>query len=102
MKSKLKLLFLLPCLLLASCNFKYAYRIDGLVIGGDAGDEVDDGIGYLYRQGDGTDLVEKLKLMYGKKADEAGRVAYEVAHKSFSAPKMSQQYQAVYREIVGR
>lgn len=64
--------------------------------------EVDDGIGYLYRQGDGTDLVEKLKLMYGEKAVEAGRVAYEVAHKSFSAPKMSQQYQAVYREIVGR
>ena len=64
--------------------------------------EVDDGIGYLYRQGDGTDLIQKLKLMYGEKAAEAGRVAYDVAHKSFSAPKMSQQYQAVYREIVGR
>lgn len=64
--------------------------------------EVDAGIGYLYRQGDGADLVEKLKLMYGDKSAEAGRVAYEVARKSFSAPKMSQQYQAVYREIVGR
>ena len=64
--------------------------------------EVDDGIGYLYRQGDGADLIGKLKLMYGEKATGAGRVAYEVAHKSFSAPKMSQQYQTVYREIVGR
>ena len=44
MKNNLKLLFLLPCLLLASCNFKYAYTIKGLVIGGDAGEEVDDGI----------------------------------------------------------
>jgi len=44
MKSKLKLLFLLPCLLLASCNFKYSYTIKGLVISGDGGDEVDDGI----------------------------------------------------------
>ena len=44
MKSKLKLLFILPCLLLASCNFKYAYTIQGLVIGGDTADEVDDGI----------------------------------------------------------
>ena len=44
MKNKLKLLFLVPCLLLASCNFKYAYTIKGLVIGGDAMDEIDDGI----------------------------------------------------------
>lgn len=64
--------------------------------------EVDDGIGYLYRQGDGADLIEKLKLIYGEKATEAGKVAYEVAHKDFSAPKMSQQYQAVYSESVGR
>lgn len=64
--------------------------------------EVDDGIGYLYKQGDGADLIEKLKLMYGEKATQAGQVAYDVAHKSFSAPKMSQQYQAVYKEIVGR
>ena len=64
--------------------------------------EVDSGIGYLYRQGDGADLIEKLRLMYGERAVKAGEVAYEVAHKSFSAPKMSQQYQAAYREIVGR
>ena len=44
MKSRLKLLFLLPCLLLASCNFKYSYTIKGLVTGGDGIDEVDDGI----------------------------------------------------------
>ena len=44
MKNKLKLLFILPCLLLASCNFKYSYTIKGLVIGGDGADEIDDGI----------------------------------------------------------
>lgn len=64
--------------------------------------DVNNGIGYLYSQGDGADLIEKLKLMYGEKATEAGKVAYEVAHKSFSALKMSQQYQTVYRELVGR
>lgn len=62
--------------------------------------EVDDGIGYLYKQGDGADLVEKLKLIYGSKAAEAGKVAYNVAHKSFGAPNMSQKYQSVYKEIV--
>ncbi|MGI6616532.1 MAG: glycosyltransferase [Saccharofermentanales bacterium] len=64
--------------------------------------EENDDIGYLYRQCDGADLIEKLKLMYGNKAVEAGRIACEVAHMSFSASKMSQEYQAVYREIVGR
>ena len=44
MKNQLKLLFLLPCLLLASCNFKYSYTIQGLVIGGDEAEEADDGI----------------------------------------------------------
>ena len=44
MKSKLKLLFLLPTLLLANCNFKYTYTIKGLVIGGDGTDEIDDGV----------------------------------------------------------
>ena len=44
MKNKFKLLFILPCLLLASCNFKYTYTIKGLVLGGDAIDEIDDGI----------------------------------------------------------
>lgn len=64
--------------------------------------EADDRIGYLYRQDDGRDLINKLKLLYGEQAAEAGRAACEVAHESFSAPKMSRQYQAVYREIVGR
>ena len=44
MKNKYKLLFILPALLLSSCNFKYAYSIKGLVIGGDAADDIDDGI----------------------------------------------------------
>ena len=44
MKNKLKLLLLLPCLLLASCNFKYTYTIKGLVMGGGDMDEIDDGV----------------------------------------------------------
>ena len=44
MKNKFKLLLIVPCLLLASCNFKYTYTIKGLVMGGDGMDEIDDGI----------------------------------------------------------
>lgn len=44
MKNRFKLLFILPALLLASCNFKYSYTIKGLVMDGDGMDEVDDGI----------------------------------------------------------
>ena len=49
--------------------------------------EENDDIGYLYRQCDGADLIEKLKLMYSNKAVEAGRIACEVAHMSFSASR---------------
>ena len=63
--------------------------------------EVDDRIGYLYRQGDSADLIEKLRLIRGGKAAEAGRVAYEVVRENFNAEKMSLQYQEVYKEIAG-
>ena len=43
MKSYKKLALLLPILLLASCNFKYTYVIDGLDIGGGEGDTSEDG-----------------------------------------------------------
>ena len=44
MKNNKKFLLLLPILLLASCNFKYTYIIDGLDLGGDESGENDDGI----------------------------------------------------------
>ena len=43
MRNNKKLLFLLPVLLLSSCNFKYAYVIEGLEIEGNM-EEIDDGI----------------------------------------------------------
>ena len=44
MKSNKRFLFLLPLLLLTSCNFKYVYHIEGLDLGGGEEEEVDDGI----------------------------------------------------------
>ena len=63
--------------------------------------EANDRIGYLYRQGDSADLIEKLRLIRGGKAAEAGRVAYEVVRENFNAEKMSLQYQEVYKKIAG-
>ena len=44
MKGFKKLALLLPVLLLASCNFKYTYVIDGLDLGGEGQEAEDDGI----------------------------------------------------------
>ena len=44
MKNKKRLLLLIPTLLLASCNFKFVYKIEGLDLGGDEAEEMDDGI----------------------------------------------------------
>ena len=43
MKNRFKLLLLLPCLLLASCNFKYYYKI-AADFGGEGVEDLDDGI----------------------------------------------------------
>lgn len=63
--------------------------------------EVDDKIGFLYRQDDGEDFGRKLEQMYHSNVNEAGREAYTSAHENFSSVKMSKKYQAVYKEIVG-
>ena len=44
MKGFKKIALLLPVLLLASCNFKYTYVIDGLDLAGEGGEATDDGI----------------------------------------------------------
>ena len=63
--------------------------------------EVDQGIGYLYEQGNKEQLKERLKKMVsGDKT--MGQRAYESAHQNFSAPKMSGQYQDEYLRISGR
>jgi len=63
--------------------------------------EVDQGIGYLYEQGNKEQLKERLKKMVsGDK--RMGQRAYESAHQNFSAPKMSGQYQEEYLKISGR
>ena len=64
--------------------------------------EGDAKIGYLYKQGDSADMIEKLRLIFGKGAAEAGRIAYEVVRERFNAEKMSLQYQEVYRKVAGR
>ncbi|SFD23959.1 glycosyltransferase [Ruminococcus albus] len=64
--------------------------------------EMDHRIGYLYKQNQGEDLVEKLRLIYEGRAGIAGEVAYDVAHKCFSAKKMSEQYQREYLNLINQ
>ena len=63
--------------------------------------EVDNKIGFLYRQDDGEDFLRKLEQMYHSNVKAAGQEAYTSAHENFSSVKMSKKYQAVYKEIVG-
>ena len=62
--------------------------------------EVDEHIGHLYKQGDGADLIDKLKLLHGTAAATAGKTAYRVAHENFSAVEMSRQYQRLYLALM--
>ena len=59
---------------------------------------VDNGIGYVYHQGDADELGKRLKDMRAC-AEERGKVAYETAHQHFSAAGMSKQYQELYKQI---
>ena len=61
-----------------------------------------EGIGYLYKQGDLEDYKSKLESIRSNGAEEAGRIAYQVAHEQFSAPKMSKKYQEMYKEVLRR
>ena len=62
--------------------------------------EVDDKIGFLYRQDDGEDLGRKLEQLYHSDVKVAGKEAYISAHENFSSIKMSKKYQMIYKSIV--
>ena len=64
--------------------------------------EVDRRSGFSYRQDDGSDLRNRLRDAFECDHKEASEAAYKVVYSAFDAKFMSQQYQAVYREIVGR
>ena len=57
--------------------------------------EVDKRIGFLYKQGDETDLMAMLKETKSH-AKDMGEIAYNIAHRHFSAQKMSLRYQEEY------
>ena len=63
--------------------------------------KVDPEIGYLYHKADSADLMDKLKLISKGNAAETGKMASKAAYTHFSAEKMSQQYQDIYRTLVG-
>ena len=62
--------------------------------------EADQGIGYTYKQGDKKDLVEKMGKLMVSDYKAMGKKAYQCAHESFSAQKMSENYQVLYIKIV--
>lgn len=59
---------------------------------------VDNGIGYVYQQGNGEELAQILSAIK-EKAAEMGKTAYMTAHQHFSAAEMSKKYQELYKQI---
>ena len=59
--------------------------------------EADDGIGYIYSQGDKEELADKMKKILMEDYCAMGNVAYNSAHSNFSARGMSENYQKLYR-----
>lgn len=60
--------------------------------------DVNNGIGYVYPQGDQDELARRLHDII-KPSQEMGKIAYQVSHDSFSASAMSQLYQNLYRQL---
>ena len=58
----------------------------------------DNGIGYVYQQGNGEELAQRL-FEIKEKATEMGKTAYKTAHQYFSAAGMSKKYQELYKQI---
>lgn len=59
---------------------------------------VDNGIGYVYHQGDAMDLAHKLDEIQ-KDCSVMGERSYVTAHLHFSAVGMSKQYQTLYNKV---
>lgn len=62
--------------------------------------EADSNIGYLYKQNDENDFIEKLLAVYNCDIRKVGQAASNSAHENFNSVKMSKKYQKVYEEIV--
>lgn len=62
--------------------------------------EVNDKIGFLYKQNDSIDFIHSLEKMFNCNIREYGNIAYKSAHENFSSVKMSEKYQNVYNSIV--
>lgn len=62
---------------------------------------VDNGIGYVYQQGNGEELAQRLSKIK-EKAAEMGKTAYKTAHQYFSAAGMSKKYQELYKQIAAQ
>ena len=59
---------------------------------------VDPKIGFVYRQGEKGELVDRMKEIIPM-AKEMGVTAYQTAHEHFSAKGMSMRYQELYKQI---
>ena len=62
--------------------------------------DADNGIGYLYNQGNESDLANKMKQVQPHH-EAMSKAAYLSAHENFSAQRMSRQYQEIYKEVMG-
>lgn len=62
---------------------------------------VDNQIGFVYHQGDKNDFAEKMERIR-ETATETGKVAYDIAHRYFSAAGMSKQYQELYKQLAAK
>lgn len=62
---------------------------------------VDNQIGFVYHQGDKNGFAEKMDSIR-ETATKKGKVAYDIAHRYFSAAGMSKQYQEIYKQLAGK
>lgn len=61
--------------------------------------EANNKIGFLYHQGDETDLANKI-IEILEKSEQMGNEAYSSAHNNFSAKKTSLIYQEIYKNLI--
>ena len=61
--------------------------------------QADSNIGFTYKQGDKSDLSQKMKQLLTSNWKLMGETAYQSAHKNFSASGMSENYQQEYSKL---
>lgn len=63
--------------------------------------DVNPSAGCLYKQGSSQDFLDKMMYLRKSNILFMGNAAFELAHNKFSAKIMSENYQSLFRELIG-